>query len=244
MSKKRKKKSPLRNEFTDALNVEMAERKIVERTKADKKQETVESAAVEVATVSLEKISVEKVEFEKIPVEVPKVEEVAKVEEISAPQIVEVKTDPKLEQRILKEADSTFLDEKPPVKNSPKVPPAKPRKSIFRSKTMQRWEAEQFGEELSSPKVETPKFEKPPVKKPKKMSQPEKFGGIISVIMLVYAAVNLDKPLFFLSMALFVNFLRQPLSAVFGKYEDDVSNALHSFSIVLFFGAILFVFTN
>ena len=241
MSKKRKKKSPLRNEFTDALNVEMAERKIVERTKADKKQETVESAAVEVAAVSLEKISVEKVAVEKVPVEVPKVEEVAKVEEISAPQIVEVKTDPKLEKRILKEADSTFLDEKPPEKDSPKV---KPRKSIFRSKTMQRWEAEQFGEELSSPKVETPKFEKPIVKKPKKMSHPEKFGGIISVIMLVYAAVNLDKPLFFLSMALFVNFLRQPLSAVFGKYEDDVSNALHSFSIVLFFGAILFVFTN
>lgn len=241
MSKKRKKKSPLRNEFTDALNVEMAERKIVERTKTDKKQETVESAAVEVAAVSLEKISVEKVAVEKIPVEVPKVEEVAKVEEIAAPQIVEVKTDPKLEQRILKEADSTFLDEKPPEKDSPKV---KPRKSIFRSKTMRRWEAEQFGEELSSPKLETPKFEKPPVKKPKKMSHPEKFGGIISVIMLVYAAVNLDKPLFFLSMALFVNFLRQPLSAVFGKYEDDVSNALHSFSIVLFFGAILFVFTN
>lgn len=246
MSKKRKKKSPLRNEFTDALNVEMAERKIVERTKTDKKQETVESAAVEVSAVSLEKISVEKISVEKVavekvPVEVPKVEEVAKVAEIAAPQIVEVKTDPKLEKRILKEADSTFLDEKPPEKDSPKV---KPHKSIFRSKTMQRWEAEQFGEELSSPKVETPKFEKPIVKKPKKMSHPEKFGGIISVIMLVYAAVNLDKPLFFLSMALFVNFLRQPLSAVFGKYEDDVSNALHSFSIVLFFGAILFVFTN
>lgn len=241
MSKKRKKKSPLRNEFTDALNVEMAERKIVERTKTDKKQETVESAAVEVAAVSLEKISVEKVAVEKVSVEVPKVEEVPPVAEIAAPQIVEVKTDPKLEKRILKEADSTFLDEKPPEKDSPKV---KPRKSIFRSKTMQRWEAEQFGEELSSPKLETPKFEKPIVKKPKKMSHPEKFGGIISVIMLVYAAVNLDKPLFFLSMALFVNFLRQPLSAVFGKYEDDVSNALHSFSIVLFFGAILFVFTN
>lgn len=244
MSKKRKKKSPLRNEFTDALNVEMAERKIVERTQkepTDKKQETVESAAVEVAAVSLEKILVEKVAVEKVPVEVPKVEEVPKVAEIAAPQIVEVKTDPKLEKRILKEADSTFLDEKPPEKDSPKV---KPHKSIFRSKTMRRWEAEQFGEELSSQKVETPKFEKPIVKKPKKMSHPEKFGGIISIIMLVYAAVNLDKPLFFLSMALFVNFLRQPLSAVFGKYEDDVSNALHSFSIVLFFGAILFVFTN
>jgi len=243
MSKKRKKKSPLRNEFTDALNVEMAERKIVERTQkepTDKKQETVESAAVEVAAVSLDKISVEKVAVEKVAVEKVSVE-VPKVEEIAAPQIVEVKTDPKLEKRILKEADSTFLDEKPPEKDSPKV---KPHKSIFRSKTMRRWEAEQFGEELSSQKVETPKFEKPIVKKPKKMSHPEKFGGIISVIMLVYAAVNLDKPLFFLSMALFVNFLRQPLSAVFGKYEDDVSNALHSFSIVLFFGAILFVFTN
>ena len=34
MSKKRKKKSTLRNEFTDALNVEMAERKISEKVQA------------------------------------------------------------------------------------------------------------------------------------------------------------------------------------------------------------------
>lgn len=251
MSKKRKKKSPLRNEFTDALNVEMAERKIIERTQKEtgnRKQETVENAAVGVAAVSLDKVSVEKpatekisnekvplekipvekVSIEKVSVEKIEVEKIPAIEESKKIQIVEVKTDKKLEERILKEADKKFLDEKPKTE--------KPRKSIFRSKAMQSWEDEQ-DEKITPPTA-------PQIKKPRKMSHPEKFGGIISVVMLVYAFVNMDKPLFFLALSLFAHFLGYSIAAVFGKYADAVQNAIHSFSIVIFFGAIMFLFTD
>lgn len=236
MSKKRKKKSPLRNEFTDALNVEMAERKIIERTQPK----------VEEPKISLEKISVEKVEVAKIPtekIETPKIKiekiSIEKVEEIPAPPveikeklpIVEVKVDAKLEKRILKEADNTISETKPKI--------SAPKKTVFRSKTMQRWEDEEIEEKTPPLQIEIPQLSPP-----RKLSHPEKFGGVASIVMLVYAFVNLDKPLFFLAMALFANFLRYPIGSMFGKHSDDVSNALHTFSIVVFFGAILFLFTD
>ena len=179
MSKKRKKKSPLRNEFTDALNVEMAERKIIERTQKEtgnRKQETVENAAVGVAAVSLDKVSVEKPATEKIS------------------------------------------NEKVPLEKIPV-------------------EKDEQDEKITPPTA-------PQIKKPRKMSHPEKFGGIISVVMLVYAFVNMDKPLFFLALSLFAHFLGYSIAAVFGKYADAVQNAIHSFSIVIFFGAIMFLFTD
>ena len=74
MSKKRKKKSPLRDEFTDALNEEIAERKIIERTQPKEEifQKTVTlEKAVEVAKVSLEKIPAPPVQVEEIKIEVP-----------------------------------------------------------------------------------------------------------------------------------------------------------------------------
>ncbi len=257
MSRKRKKKSPLRNEFTDALNVEMAERKIIERTQKeteDKKTETVENATVEVAAVSLEKVeieksAVEKVEVEKISIEknepvepVKKVVEIEKVaaavEETPKIEIVEVKVDKKLEERILKEANNTFLDVKTPEKKSPKI--EKPRKSIFRSKGMQRWEEGKFEEKAPPPKFEP----EPQIEMPHKMSRPEKFGGIMSVVMLVYAFANLDKPLFFLALSMFAHFLSYSIASVFGKHAAAVQNAIHTFSIVIFFGAIMFLFTD
>lgn len=237
MSKKRKKKTPLRDEFTDALNLEMEERKIAERVQLSKeteflKQEPAENAKVEVTAVSLEKNSIEKIATETIP---------DKVEESPAPQIqiVEVEVNKKLEERILKEADNDLFEEKPPKINLPKV--EKPRKSIFRSKGMQCWEAEQRGEEVTqSPKVEPA----PKIEKPRKLSRPEKFGTVVSVVMLVYAFVTLDKPLFFLALSLISHSIRQPIGAMFGKYDSDVQNALHSFSIVIFIGAIMFLFTD
>ena len=243
MSKKRKKKSPLRNDFTDALNVEMAERKIIERTqpkveepKVSLEKISVEETATEVSKVTLEKAETPKVKVEKISIE--KVEEIPEppVEMKEKLPIVEVKVDAKLEKRILKEADNTILDEKPKV-TSPKT--EKPRKITFRSKTMQDWEDEQIEEKPSSIQIELPKIEMP-----RQMSRPEKFGGVASIVMLVYAFVNFDKPLFFLAMALFANFLRYPIGSMFGKNSDAVSNALHTFSIVVFFGAILFLFTD
>ena len=278
MSKKRKKKSPLRNEFTDALNVEMAERKISEKVQAaesqqataDSQQETVEITAASVETVSVENISTPKIEIEKISVEeipakveTPKIEtakvettktEIAKIEiaKVETPktklkktkssktksaktenpkiEIVEVKTDPKLEKRIFKEADDTLFEEKPPVSES--------KKFAYRSKAMKRWEEER--EEKSAPTFEPV----PKVETPRPLSRPEKFGGVVSVVMLVYAFVNFDKPLFFLALSLFAHFLSQPLGAVFGKHAHAVQNAIHSFSIVIFFGAIMFLFTD
>ena len=260
MSKKRKKKSPLRNDFTDALNVEMAERKIIERTQP--KTEPAEESKVSLEKVDAEKIEVEKatkVEISKseVPitqtekVEVPKIEvekiSIEKAEEITAPPveisekvpIVEVKVDAKLEKRILKEADNNFFDKKPPKTKSPKVSTDKPRKSIFRSKGMQSWEEEQE-EKITPPKIEpTPKVETP-----RKMSRPEKFGGIMSVVMLVYAFANMDKPLFFLALSMFAHFLSYSIASVFGKHAAAVQNAIHTFSIVIFFGAIMFLFTD
>lgn len=230
MSKKRKKKTPLRNEFTDALNVEIAERKIVERVQP---KEEIFQKSVEAEKISSETAEIKTPVPETISAKIPKVEEIPPLEEISAPQIVEVKTDPKLEKRIFKEAEDTFFDEKPPE--------SAPRKSIFRSKGMQRWEAEQRGEEITPP---PPKVEPPKIEKPRKLSRPEKFGIVVSAVMLIYAFVNFDKPLFFLALSLVSHFIRQPLGAMFGKYDAAVQNALHTFSIVIFIGAVMFLFTD
>ena len=215
---RRKKKSPLRNEFTDALNVEIAERKIIERTQPQEE--------IFQKTVTLEK----SVEVEKVPV--AQVEPVIEVKEIVPPP-VEVKVDEKLEERIFKEADNDFFDEKPA-----EIPTEKPqKKSIYRSKGMQRWEAER--EEKKSP---PPNPEPPKIEQPRKMSHAEKVGVVVSVVMLIYAFVNFDKPLFFLALSLFVHFLGSPVSGLFGKHSAAVQNALHTFSIVLFCGAVLFLF--
>lgn len=226
MSKKRKKKTPLRNEFTDALNEEISERKIIERTQP--KEEIFQK------TVTLEKsVEVEKIEI--APVEKVEIVPEIKAEEITAPQIVEVKIDKKLEERILKEADNDFFDEKP----APKVEEEKPpRKSIYHSKALRKWEEEQQEEKEKTPPIpETPK-----VAQPHKWSYSEKFGVVASVAMLVYAFVNFDKPLFFLALSLFVHFLSLPVGSMFGKHSDAVQNSLRTFSIVVFFGAVIFLF--
>ena len=222
MSKKRKKKAPRRDEFTDALQVEMDERKIVERTQPKEEifQKTVTlEKTVEVAKVSLEKIPAAPVEVEEIKIEVP--------------PAVEVKPETKLEERILKEADNTFFDEKTASAENT------PRKSIYHSKALRKWEEEQREEEKEIP---SPISAPPKTEQPRKMSHTEKFGFVASVAMLIYAFVNLDKPLFFLALSLFVHFLGFPVGGLFGKNSAAVKNALHTFSIVLFIGAILFLF--
>ena len=226
---KRKKKAPLRSDFTDALQVEIDERKIVERTQP--KEEIFQKSVTLEKAVEVEKIEV--APLEKVPVET-KIE----VEEIEIPPNVEVKPETKLEERILNEADNTFFDEKPAPKKVPKVEKEKPpRKSIYHSKALKKWAAEQEEEKTPAPQIELPKIELP-----RKLSHAEKFGVVASVAMLVYAFVNLDKPLFFLALSLFVHFLSMPAGNIFGKHSAAVQNALRTFSIVLFCGAILFLF--
>ncbi|MBR0103049.1 MAG: hypothetical protein IJQ01_06085 [Selenomonadaceae bacterium] len=75
-----------------------------------------------------------------------------------------------------------------------------------------------------------------------KLSHAETSGVAISAVMLVYALVEADKPLFFLSTALLTFLLRPLIGALFGKHNRAVQNALYSFSLVMFVGALLMLF--
>ena len=76
----------------------------------------------------------------------------------------------------------------------------------------------------------------------RKLSHAETSGIAISAVMLVYSLAEGDTPLFFLSTALATFLLRPMIGALFGKNNRAVQNALHSFSIVLFIGALLMLF--
>ncbi len=76
----------------------------------------------------------------------------------------------------------------------------------------------------------------------RKLSHAESSGIAISAVMLIYSLREGDKPLFFLSTALLIFLLRPLIGALFGKNNQAVQNALHSFSVVLFIGALLFLF--
>lgn len=76
----------------------------------------------------------------------------------------------------------------------------------------------------------------------RKLSHAESSGIAISAVMLVYSLKEGDKPLFFLSTSLLIFLLRPLIGALFGKHNRAVQNALHSFSVVLFIGALLFLF--
>lgn len=75
-----------------------------------------------------------------------------------------------------------------------------------------------------------------------KLSHAETSGIAISAVMLVYSLSEGDKPLFFLSTSLLLFLLRPLIGALFGKHNRAVQNALYSFSIVLFIGALIFLF--
>jgi|GEM_PF-6504243 len=76
----------------------------------------------------------------------------------------------------------------------------------------------------------------------RKLSHAETSGIAISAVMLVYSLAEADKPLFFLSTALLIFLLRPIIGSLSGKHNRAVQNALYSFSIVLFIGALLFLF--
>ena len=76
----------------------------------------------------------------------------------------------------------------------------------------------------------------------RKLSHAESSGIAISAVMLVYSLTEGDKPLFFVSTSLLIFLLRPLIGALFGKHNQAVQNALHSFSIVLFIGALIFLF--
>ena len=75
-----------------------------------------------------------------------------------------------------------------------------------------------------------------------KISHAEASGIVLSVVMSGYSIITEDKPLFFLSTALLIFLLRPLIGGLFGKHNQAVQNALHAFSLALFFGALIFLF--
>ena len=75
-----------------------------------------------------------------------------------------------------------------------------------------------------------------------KLSHAETSGVAISAVMLIYSLSEGDKPLFFLSTALLIFLLRPLIGLLFGKHNRAVQNALHSFSVVMFIGALIMLF--
>ncbi|MBR0060049.1 MAG: hypothetical protein IJP68_01070 [Selenomonadaceae bacterium] len=75
-----------------------------------------------------------------------------------------------------------------------------------------------------------------------KLSHAETSGIAISAVMLAYSIAEGDKPLFFLATSLLIFLLRPIIGGLAGKHNRAVQNALHSFSVVLFIGALIFLF--
>ena len=109
-----------------------------------------------------------------------------------------------------------------------------PQAKVFRKKKFIDSETQaKEDKEKSSP-------HEPEIKK--KLSHAETSGIAISAVMLVYSLSEGDKPLFFLSTSLLTFLLRPLIGALFGEHNRAVQNALHSFSVVLFIGALIFLF--
>ena len=109
-----------------------------------------------------------------------------------------------------------------------------PRPKTFRSKN--------FVDSETQAKEDAQKSLPPETKLKMKLTHAETSGVAISAVMLAYSLAEQDKPLFFLSAALLIFLLRPLLGALAGKHNRAVQNALHSFSVVLFIGALLFLF--
>ena len=213
---KKRKRKKLRNKFTDALGEEISSRENLDLQKIQQSK----------PKVDLKK----KVKPKPAPVEVPAVEE-----KISEPAIVEIKTDTKFEERVFAEAKNNFHDEKPKRQRKMVVDEDDlPSRPIFRAKVMR----EKIFEEKNADKKTSDKDSD----LRRKLTHAEVAGAALSAVMLVYSVSTMDKPLFFMSLALFSHTIRPLVGSFFGRYNRAVQNAMHAFSIVLFLGAILFLF--
>ncbi len=231
---KKRKRKKLRDKFTDALGEEISARenlnldnlKKVESTpKVDltKKVEPAEKVEPSIAEISNDKVDEVK------PVEV--------ASEVSSVEIVEVKVDAEFEERVLAEANNDFLDDKPkrPRRMMSNEDIASSR-SAFRAKLIQDRIAEEKELEVERKKNSDKKSDLR-----RNLTRAEMAGAAISATMLAYSLSTYDKPLFFMAMSLLSHTLRPLIGGFFGKHNRSVQNALHGFSIVLFFGALLFL---
>lgn len=126
-------------------------------------------------------------------------------------------------------AEKISLDKNP---SAEKISDTRPK--TFHSKN--------FVDSETQAKEDAEKSSPPETKLKSKLTHAETSGVAISAVMLAYSLAESDKPLFFLSAALLIFLLRPLLGGLAGKHNRAVQNALHSFSVVLFIGALLFLF--
>ncbi len=263
------KKRTIRDNFTDALNNELKTRKVFDRAKVNEPEEDIfladtspdDEIAPPIFAAEPKKTPtlIEKPKAEEkqptlqIKPETPKKfsetpqkkEPAAKIEKPPAklPNI-QVKPETDFEERVFAEADSDFHDEKIPTSIGANIrsdlTEEIERRPIFHSKYFNKKPGSVPEEK---PKKEAP--EEPPEFDEElhhKLTHAETAGLALSAIMLMYSFINLDKPLFFVSLSLFSHLIRPLIGAFFGKYNRPVQNALRGFSLVLFAGAIMFIF--
>lgn len=215
-----------KNAFTDALNEEMSNRKILAKAKPKPKE-----AEIFVA----ENI----VEDEEPPIDWSRwdtvIEEPAPKTKKTVKKVSKQK-DADFEKRVFAEADNDFFDEKQPenIGNTfrSKMPQKKSRPATFHTV--------KESSDDSSPKEE-PKPEFDPELN-RKLSRAEITGVALSALAMLYSFTAMDKPLFFLALSLFTHLMRPLIGAFCGKHNRAVQNGLRSFSFVIFAGAILLLF--
>lgn len=243
-----KEKSPKKNEFTEALNKELSSRKIFDKTVNTKKNDEYQGE------LFLEEFE-DKLIPEKEPSEVLIQKNLESNSKEKNPALL--KTDPtkqqeepsiekiedKFEEKIFSEADDEFFDE-PPLPTIIKRKKTKSEKdnlhsSVYHSKAMKKWEEAQEEENQESPKNSIQNSNDDIYRK---LTRAEVAGSTISTLMLIYSITTFDKPLFFLSVSLITHLMRPLIGRLFGKYNRAVQSGLRSFSIVLFFGALILIF--
>lgn len=263
-----KNEKRIRNEFTDALGEEISARKIFDKAKEKKEDDELFlsefadeliAEPIEVHEPKLprpgDKVKAKKKKSgqkkskpaKKIP-EVKPEEKISPEENlppenipdeifVSAP---EVEAETEFEKRIFAEAEDDFYDEKLPQhigdNMRSKISTGEKHKPVFRSKYFEDTEDEPVKKKK---KIEMPD---PDADLHRKLTHAEVAGVAISAVMLVYSFATLDKPLFFLALSLLSHLLRPLIGALCGKYNRPVQNALRSFSIVIFFGALIILF--
>lgn len=222
----------LRNDFTDALNEEILSRKIFDKAKTPE-EENIFLAETKIETVAKPEVKNSKPK-KKIKKSKPKISE----EKISSPKIEtpkKITAENDFEERVFAEAENDFYEEKISEIGKHmryKVEEKKNFAPIFHSKDLQK--------DIQDPDEENSVDDDPELYR--KLSRAEMAGVTLSALMLAYSFLTMDKPLFFLAMSLISHLMRPPVGRLFGKHNRAVQNAMRSFSLVLFFGAILFVF--
>lgn len=228
-------KKDLRNNFTDALNEEILSRKIFDKAKTSDTEnifiaETETKMDAEPVAPPEVKNFKRKKKIKKSP---PKIETVEK--------IPEPKVEPKdnFEERVFAEAENDFYENQVAEIERNMRSKVEEKKNFappaFHSRMVDN-DVQELDEEKD---LQQPEYD-PELHR--KLTHAELIGVVLSVAMLGYSFVNLDKPLFFLAMSLLSHLLRPLVGGFFGKHNRAVQNAMRSFSLVLFFGAILFIF--